>query len=69
MAGTRVSDDGRGWDQILKALLKHAKWFDLFPVGSHYRILSGLMSKGLSIVYQKDNSVCSMKDIFRREQS
>lgn len=42
--GWGVEDDGRGWDQNLKALLKQNKRFDLFPVGSHYRMLSGLMT-------------------------
>lgn len=42
--GWSVSDDGRGWGQILKAVLEHAKRCDLFSVGHHYRMLSGLMT-------------------------
>lgn len=63
--GQGVEDNERGWDQNLKALLKQYKRFDLFSVGSHYRMLSGLMTGSV----QKDNLIGSMKDRFRREQS
>lgn len=45
-------DDGRGWDQLLKALLKQAKGFDLFLVGNHCRSLSELMT-GSALFFRK----------------
>lgn len=52
MAGVLLVDDGRGWDQLLKALLKKAKGFDLFPVGNHCRSLSELMT-GSALFFRK----------------